>query len=714
MRGRDFKLFKKVVISIFLIVFILANAFSVSAASSESYSRVDVPGGVRELRISKEMFEASKEIKASTLGLDVSFEGITDIYSNEKGEVFLLCGEYSRLVYINSDLTSGREIPVIDSAGNPVNFKGAQGIYCDNLGNLYISDTANARVIITDANGGVTRILEEPKSDLIPSDFLYQPIAVEKDDQGYTYILSLGCYYGALMYTPEYEFMGFYGPNTVKSNALDTLSYLWDKLTSTEEKKTSSVKKLPYSFSDIAFDPEGYMVTSTGAVSSNIYAEKNIGQIKKISHNGANILYKRDLKGDSSSSTDVDFLDAAFITGSSVQSLTSVEVSDDDYIFALDSGRGFVYIYDSECNLMSAFGGGLGEGDRLGTFIKPVALTLCKDKLLVADSGKYSITIYEPTEYGNLIRKAQSLYINGDYNEANETWKEVLSMNRNCQLAYRGIAMGHYNEGDYEAALEAAEIAADYAVYDLAWQEIVTKFVADYFVLLLLIIVAILVAVIFVVRYFKKRDKKLINNPKMKLFLSTPVHPFAAFEDLKYKKLGSVKIATVVLVLFYVASVLNVISSGFLYSNTLLRNYNSLFTIGGTFGLVLLWSVSNWLVCSMFEGKGTFKDVYVGTCYSLLPWVIFQFVKMGLSHLLPLSVAGIVTGLGTVMLIYTFFLLSIAMMKVHEYDFFKFLLTGLVIAFFMILIVFIILMCAILIAQFWSFIASIYEEVVHR
>ena len=363
---------------------------------------------------------------------------------------------------------------------------------------------------------------------------------------------------------------------------------------------------------------------------------------------------------------------------------------------------------------MSAFGGGYGAGDRLGTFEDAVALTLHGNKVLVLDRAKCSITVFEPTKYGNLIREAQTLYISGDYNEANIIWQEVLSMNRNCQLAYRGIAMGHYNDGDYKAALKAAEIAADYAVYDLAWQEIVSQFVADYFIFIVLAVVAIIVTIILVIYNLKKRNKKLITNPKLKLFLGSPFHPFNAFDELKYKKMGSVKIATVVLVLFYVASVLNVTSSGFLYTNTLLRNYNSLYTIAGTIGLILLWSVSNWLVCSMFEGKGNFKEVYTATCYALLPWVVFQFVKVLLSNVLPLSVSGIVTGLGTVMLIYTFFLLAVAMMKVHEYDFFRFLLTGIVIIFFMVLVIFIILMCAILIAQFWTFIASVYEEVVHR
>ncbi len=714
MRGREYKLNKKIIISIFLIVFVLANMFSVSAASSESYSRVDVQGGITEYRISKEMYEVTDEIKASDLGLQNSFEGITDIYSDDKGDIYLLCGEKSRLIWMNNDFSANREIAIVDSSGNPIDFSGARGIYCDTAGNIYIADTSNSRVLVASNNGVVTHTLLAPKSDLIPSDFVYQPITIEIDEQGYTYILSLGCYYGALMYTPDYEFMGFYGPNTVQSTALDMLSSLWDSLISSEKKKESSVKKLPYSFSDFAFDSDGYMVTSTGAVSNSIYDAKNIGQIKKISHNGKNILFKRDLQGTSYSSTSVDFLESGNASAAGVQSLESVDVSKDDYIFGLDISHGIIYIYDSQCNLMSAFGGGFGRGEREGIFKNPVSLCLAGEKLLVADKDKLSITVFESTEYGDLIRKAQSLYINGDYNEANEIWKEVLSLNRNCQLAYRGIAMGYYNNGDYKAALEAAEIAADYSVYDMAWQEIVSQFVAKYFVVIVLVVVAIIAAIIFVALKLKKSNKKLINNPKLKLFFNAPFHPFNSFDDLKYKKMGSMKIAIGVLVLFYVASVLNVTSSGFLYSNTLLRNYNSLYTIAGTFGLVILWSVSNWLVCSMFDGKGNFKDVFIGTCYSLLPWVVFQFIKMILSNVLPLSVAGIVTGLGTVMLIYTFFLLSIAMMKVHEYDFFKFLLTGLVVAFFMILIVFILIMCAILIAQFWTFLASIYEEVAHR
>ena len=196
--------------------------------------------------------------------------------------------------------------------------------------------------------------------------------------------------------------------------------------------------------------------------------------------------------------------------------------------------------------------------------------------------------------------------------------------------------------------------------------------------------------------------------------MKVPFHPFDSFDDLKYKKQGSLKTAIVITVLFYLASELNVTASGFLYSNTLLKNHNSLYTVASTVGLIILWSVCNWLVCSMFSGKGTLREVYISTCYTLVPWILFMFIRVVLTNFIPLSGAGVITGIETILLIYTFFLLSVAMIKVHEYDFFKFLLTGIVTLFFMILIVFIIFMCAILLMQFGSFIVSIYEEVVYR
>jgi len=707
-------LFKRIIISVLIICAVLASSISVSAASSETYTRVDVPGSTTEIRLSREMYSATCELTSASFGISEAFDGITDIYCNKSGDTYLLCGDESRIWHFNKDYTSCNEIKIKNKKGNEENFKGAKGIFCDTDNLLYIADTDNKRIIITDLNGVVKKILDAPVSDLIPDDFLYQPSSVAKDGQGYLYVLSVGCYYGALIYSPDYEFMGFYGSNTVESSALDTLSFLWQKLTSNDAKKSASVKKLPYSFADLCFDPEDFMVTCTGSLSSSVYGNQNVGQIKKISPSGDNILMKRNLKGDFESSSGVDFLEKEHAEGAGVQEIVSVAVSEDNYIFALDRGNGYIYVYDSQCNLLSAFGGGFAQGKRLGIFKNPVALTFNDNSVIVADSDKKSITIFGTTEYGTLIRKAENLFISGDYLEAKELWQKVLTQNRNCQLAYRGLSMAYYSEGKYREALDAAKTALDYSVYDLAWQEIVTQSIADHFVLIIVLLSLIIVGIILLIVYLRRKNIKLIKNEKFKLYSRVIFHPFDSFEQLKYKKLGSYKIAITITVLFYIASVLNVIASGFLYSNTLLRNYNALFTLASSVGLLLLWSVCNWLVCSMFNGKGTFKDVYVSTCYAITPWVIFLFVKVILSNFLPLSSSSIVSGFQNAVLILTFFLLCVAMIKVHEYDFFKIILTSVVVLLMMILVLFVILMCAILIVQFGSFIVSIYEEVVHR
>ena len=116
----------------------------------------------------------------------------------------------------------------------------------------------------------------------------------------------------------------------------------------------------------------------------------------------------------------------------------------------------------------------------------------------------------------------------------------------------------------------------------------------------------------------------------------------------------------------------------------------------------------------MLGGIGRFKEIYVATSYALVPMIVYSFVEVLLSNFLPLSMSGILSGLGTAILLYTFFLLSVAMIIVHEYDFFKFLWTGIVTIAMMVLVVFVLFMCAIMLKQCGSFFYSVYEEILYR
>ena len=702
----------RVVLSVFLISVTLG--LQVSAVGTDTYSHNDTQDGDSISAYSREMFTPVRSIKAEDIGLDYELDGITDICVDKQERVYILCGDQSRLIVLNSDYSLNREFKVLNNEGSEEDFTGAEGIFVDDDGKVYISDTVNGRVLVCDADGKLTNAILLPESSLIPADFIYQPVKVVIDTRGYMYILSLGSYYGALTFSPEGEFVGFFGSNTVKAGALDTLSYIWDRITGTDEKRALSQKSLPYSFVDFCIDSDGYMLTCSINESSS---ESGKGQIRKVTFNGSNILYKRTNHGISLTSDDVNFLesDEYFYQGSNKgQRFCAIDVDEYGFIYALDSTFGLIYIFDSECNAVNVFGGGFENGNIFGVYTKPVTLAVKGNSVIVADSAKLSLTIYEATEYGNLLRKAQNLYERGNYDEAKPIWQQVLSLDRSCQLAYRGLAMSAYNEGDYKQAMELAKSGLSYSVYDLARKEAISEYLSDNFVWIFMLFLVVAATIVVLAVQMKLKNKVLIKNKKIKLPLVAAFHPFDTFNEVKQYSQGSVTAAVIITALLYIAFTLKATLSGFLFKTTSPAGYNMLYTLLQTVGLLMLWCVADWLVCSLFSGKGSFKEIFIVTTYSLVPLVIVTFAEFVFTHLFSSSVMSVVYGIETAVWIYTFFLIIVGMISVHEFDFFKFALTGIVVVFFMIIIIFVGFMFVMLLSEVSSFVADIYNEVILR
>ena len=116
----------------------------------------------------------------------------------------------------------------------------------------------------------------------IPDDFMYQPIKVTVDSAGYTYVLSDGSYYGAILYAPSGKFLGFYGANSVKNTVTQFIAKMWKKLTSTNAKRSASASRLPYQFTDLYADKDNFIYTATGKTSQTLQT----GQIRQLSPGG--------------------------------------------------------------------------------------------------------------------------------------------------------------------------------------------------------------------------------------------------------------------------------------------------------------------------------------------------------------------------------------------------------------------------------------------
>lgn len=689
-----------------LVCLLLLPMLSLTAAAEtpyDSYTYWKNDRGTRKLVSNHAMYEPLLFLDATDF-TDATFSNLTDVAVDADGNTYILDAGKGALYITDSNY---RPIGAIESAtlhGVKESFAGAKGVFVVDKDHIYIADTKNSRVILMDGAGVVSRVLALPDSALIPEDFSYQPSKVTVDNRGYIYVLSDGSFYGALIYKPDGSFGGFYGANKVYGPTIGIFSRLNNLLFSNNDKRSGQMRKLPFQFTDLTVDNEGYIYTITGRTNTTTQT----GQIKRLNAAGSNILVNGE----------INFADESLLTLLSepqAQDLLSLAVDSDGFIYALDSIFGRVFVYDVESNLLTTFGGGLATGVQLGTFKQAVAIAATNRDVIVVDSTKKTVSVFRINAYGQAVRECQLLSLNGHYEEAEEKWLDILQQDRANQLAYQALAQSAIMKGDYDTALEYAKIADNREIYSQAFQYIRDETIRKHFVWIFPALIVLLMLVSAWLIYSRKRKLILVRNATLKELLHTSVHPFLVFGDMKEKKRkGSLLVCVIMMLLLYISSILDETGRGFLFSRYDPATFNSFFVLARTVGLVILWAVVNWLVTSLFGGEGTLMDVLTVTCYSLLPLIVIQLVALPLSHVLLLEEGTFLQLFQTIGLLYTLALVVVGTMVVHNFSLWKFLGTALLTVFGIAIVVFVIFMVIILLQQGFGFVVTIFTEAFYR
>ena len=707
------KKIKKLTALIFSAVLLLNACITVSAEQirvTDSFTHQDTGSGTQVSVAMPDAFTVETVVGARSLGLEESYGTITDIDCDEKGNCFIL-SEDGIIVEFDKNYNFVKYHTPLDSSGKAYDFYGAKGIYVTD-GEVYIADTMNSRVVCFKDDKLVKEIVM-PESSLIPSDFVFSPTKVEKDSKGYIYVISEGSYYGAVMYDPDGEFTGFYGANTVSASVLSTLGYIWDTLTSNDVKRAKKVKTLPFQFVDICIDNNDFVYTCTGITSDT----NSSGQIRMLSPGGSNILYRRQHNGKRVGSSSFIFGETDYakrLNKKLNQDFESIQVDKNGFIYALDLTYGLIYVYDADCNLLTAFGGGRGTGKQNGVFSSPISLAVCENRVYVADSLENSVTVFSLTDFGNDLFSAQKKTLESKYSESEELWLEVLKKDAHNQLALRGMAKVSYIKGNYEKALEYSKEGLDYVIYGQALKMLQNDFINNNFTWLFLGSITVIALIIFLIIYKKKKKIRLIKNQKVKTFFNGFLHPFDAYNAIRYKDEGSLKIALVMTALYFISSVLSVLCSNFRYTSFDESTFSSAFQLIKSVGLIILWSLANWGISVLLQGIGKFKHVFIVTAYSVLPIVVYNFISIPISYLITAPTSTLMDGMSVVAMLWTGIVLTIGLMIIHNFTFPRFLVSVVIGLFFMLLIVLIVFIFGILITQLWGFVVTIFMEVIYR
>lgn len=191
-------------------------------------------------------------------------------------------------------------------------------------------------------------------------------------------------------------------------------------------------------------------------------------------------------------------------------------------------------------------------------------------------------------------------------------------------------------------------------------------------------------------------------------------HPLDGFWDLTHEKRGSVAAANTILILTLVARIAALQFTSIVQQVVYWQKVNIFLYLASILFPLALWCVGNWGLTTLLDGKGTLKNVYIGTCYALTPYPLLQFPLIILSNIVTEDEIQFYSVLSGVALIWCGALLIAAMMEIHEYKISKTILCTIGTLFAMLIMVFILLLFFSMISQGIAYFVSLYKEIAFR
>lgn len=200
----------------------------------------------------------------------------------------------------------------------------------------------------------------------------------------------------------------------------------------------------------------------------------------------------------------------------------------------------------------------------------------------------------------------------------------------------------------------------------------------------------------------------------LKYALHVIVRPFDGFWDLNRERRGSLAAANTFVILTLMTQVLKIQYTNFQFLTVHLEHVNLLTQCLAILFPLLVYVAANWCFTTLFEGKGTIRDIYIGVGYSLVPFILIQLPMILLSQVLSKQEGAFYTVFGSISLLWCALLFIVAMMQIHDYSLGKTLAFTFISLFGMLIIVFLLLLFFSLLSDFANFFSALYKETLLR
>ncbi|MBQ3791955.1 MAG: YIP1 family protein [Clostridia bacterium] len=718
------KTLPKVLCLVFALMFLIAPLSS--AGSSYSTYTYSSEG---EILYSPDAYVPQTVVDSSYIGLEEAMGNPTDIAVDRFMNVYIVDSGTNRVVVTDPYYKEKFVIDeFVNNWGVPDHFNNPQGIFVTvpenhpEEGRIFVADTDNNRIVIFDLNGKYEKVVYKPESSLFSATSLYKPCAIAVDEYGRLFIVSSTTYQGIIVMSENGDFYGFIGAQKVSLTA-------WEKIVrmfQTDEQKMYSKQFIPTEFNNIDIDSSDFLYVTISSIEEEDQQnaintkskESTYAPVKKINASGDDIMRRNGFyppSGEVKVTMD-ELAGAAEISGASA--IVDVAVGPEGTWSIIDEKRSKVYTYDDDGNLLFIYG---DVGAQKGMIQKVKAVTYQGDRIILLDSYYKSFTVYRRTEYGDILMSALHNQNEKAFDSAYDDWMEILKRNNNFDLAYIGVGKALYRSGEFEESLDYFKAAYETENYSLSFKEIRKEWMGKFFLLIIVILVALFVLLAklfgFAAKYNKKVSlkigRKTIKDELIYAF-HVIIHPFDGFWDLKHEQRGSVKSAAVLLVFTILCFFYQSVSTGYIFKPNDSDAMSIFTSIISVVVPVLLWTVGNWCMTTLMEGEGTLKNIFVATCYALVPVAIMTLLATVLSNVLLETEKDFVTMIQIIGYVWTGLLLIFGIMQTHDYSMGRNLLTILLTIVAMVFIMFVAILFTTLITKIVTFVYNLVVEVEYR
>ncbi len=706
---------KKKLFSLLLIVMTaLMLATSVNAAAYTTYT-YSYDGFALK---SPDAYVPDRIVDSTYMGLEVPIDDPRDLEVDAHGNVYIVDAANARVVV--TDRYYKQKFIIKDF----LNEHGVWDTFNDPSGvaitdeYIYVCDTNNNRIVMFDLDGNYVKIVPKPVSAYFVEGSLYKPVAVAVDQYGRLFVVSSTTYQGIIVMDDDANFSGFIGAQKV---TISVMERIWREL-QTEEQRESSEEYISSEFNNITIDEDGFIYVTTSSIDedtqqSAINSRSTSGDyapVKKLNSTGYDVMGRN---GFWPPSGEVSVSNGARGGISGASKIIDVAVGPEGTWSIIDEKRSKTYTYDKYGNLLFIFG---DTGEQLGNVQNIEAISYSGNDIILLDKSKDCFTVFKRTAYGDLLLEALSHQNNRIYDVAVDDWTGILQRNSNFDTAYIGIGDAMYREAEYDISMEYYKYAYNTAGYSNSFKEVRKEWVAKWIWTIPIIVIVLCVALSKFFKYAGRVNKETAIKVGKKSFKEELLygfhlifHPFDGFWDLKHEKRGSVRAGLIYVIVTIVAFFYQSVGTGYIFNPT--GNFMNIFAqIASVAVPLLLWVVANWCLTTLFEGEGSFKDIFIATSYSLLPVPMLVIPSVILSNILAENEGQMVTLLVGIAFGWAGMLIFFGMMVTHDYSLLKNVTTTLGTIVAMAFIIFVAVLFTSLVARMVSFISSIVVELTYR